>query len=157
MFFRKNQNSERSAGHWPALLLCFSHVSSLPIVLGRMCERYKQITPREVGIDKIFKHLTYHYQCDKMSSSTEGKGFEHMVKYVLTESEYQQLAGMLQSGNGPWGVYARRAPFDAVSCYLDRVYGLGGKWINATGRRRRPGRAASMDYSHFFFMGGRVE
>lgn len=78
-----------------------------------------------------------------------------MVKYVLTESEFQQLAGMLQSGHGPWGIYARRAAFDAVSCYLDRVYGLG-NWVNATGRRRRPGRAASMDYAHFFFMMGAI-
>ena len=73
-------------------------------------------------------------------------------RYVLTESEFQELAGMLQCKDCGWSGYARRAPFDAVSCYLDRQYGIGG-WQNATLRLRRTGSAAAMDYAHFYFYG----
>jgi len=76
-------------------------------------------------------------------------------KYVLTESEFQEFAGMLQEAAKPFREFARLYPFDAVACLLDRQYGFYG-WQNKTLRRRAGTQRARELYQKCYFYQGRV-
>lgn len=76
-------------------------------------------------------------------------------KYELTESEFQEFAGILQEAAQPFRGFARLYPFDAVACVLDRQYGFKG-WVNKTLRCKAGTQRARELYQKCYFYQGRV-